>query len=301
MSQIISVSRRTDIPAYYSEWFIKRVRAGFCFVPNPYNPKQVTRVSLRAKDVKCFVFWTRNPRPLIPHLDELDRNGYKYYFLYTINGYPKEIEPSSPSVDESISTFKELSERIGKENVIWRYDPVVLSSITDEFWHRDNFEKQAASLQGFTDRCIISVIDDYAKTVRRMEKETPAYFSTKDVKFELDEYSSLLLFLAECAKLHEIEIRACCEEDDLSRYGIKPSSCIDPEIVKSLTGEHVKVARDKNQRKLCRCAKSKDIGVNNTCLRGCKYCYATSSDELAKANHAMHDPEFNSLLQNFDE
>ena len=166
---IVSVSRRTDIPAFYSEWFLNRVRQGWCLVPNPFNPNQVLRVTLAAAEVDAFVFWSRNPRPLMRYLDELDDMGCRYYFLFTLIGYPDRIDPGSPPLSLSIRTFQELSARVGPQRVIWRYDPIVLSGLSGTGFHESNFRLVAQELKGATGRCVISFVKPYRKARSRME------------------------------------------------------------------------------------------------------------------------------------
>jgi hypothetical protein len=158
---IISASRRTDIPAFYAEWMVNRVRAGFCTVPNPFNRHQVSCVSLRPEDVDAIVFWTRNPRPLIPRLGELDHCGLRYYFQFTILGYPRELDPKSPSVGAAVEAFKDLSGRLGPRRVIWRYDPLIFTSLTTAGFHRENYGRLAEALRGHTRRSVVSVVDIY--------------------------------------------------------------------------------------------------------------------------------------------
>jgi hypothetical protein len=172
---IISASRRTDIPAFYSEWFMNRIRAGYCTTINPFNRHQVARVSLRPNDVDVIVFWTKNPEPLIQHLEELDNCGFRYYFQYTLTGYPKAIEPSVPEPKKGISTFKKLADLIGPEKVIWRYDPIIISNRTDSDYHKKQIDHIARELEGFTHRLVISVVDEYRKAkinFDRLEKQS---------------------------------------------------------------------------------------------------------------------------------
>ena len=136
---IIGASRRTDIPAFYAEWMLHRLRAGYCTVANPYNRNQVSRISLRPEDVDAIVFWTRNPRPLMRYIPELDSQGYRYYFQFTILGYPREIDHKSPPAAAAVQTFRELSERLGPTRVIWHYDPIVFTGLTPPAFHRENF------------------------------------------------------------------------------------------------------------------------------------------------------------------
>jgi len=165
---IISASRRTDIPAFYSEWFMRRIRDGYCDVPHPFGTGHASRVSLKADDVDVIVFWTRNPRPLLRHLPELDRRGYRYYFLFTLMDNPRLLDPGTPPLVAAIATFTELSRLIGPEKVIWRYDPIVLSNLTPLPFHTDAFGRLAGLLRGLTARCIVSLLDVYRKLAGRV-------------------------------------------------------------------------------------------------------------------------------------
>lgn len=149
---IISASRRTDIPAFYAPWFLNRLGEGHVLVPNPFNPRSVSRVSLRPDAVDCIVFWTKNPAPMLPRLGEL--NGFKYYFQFTLNPYGKDIERNLPSIEERIETFRKLSEMIGKERVVWRYDPILINETYDTRFHREAFARLARKLSNHTERCM---------------------------------------------------------------------------------------------------------------------------------------------------
>ncbi len=285
----MSVSRRTDIPAFYAEWFINRVRAEYCVVVNPFNANQLSYVSLKPKDVIAFVFWTRNPQPLIKYLPELDKRKYKYYFQYTIIGYPKEIDPKCPSLDPAIKTFRELSKLIGKEKVIWRYDPILLSSKTPEQWHIKQVTSLMKALRGHTNRMVISFIDPYRKTKIRLERETSDSFKLPPDAFDAQAYNKIAEFTGKEAKKYGLEVQSCAEEIDLIKYGINHGKCIDGELISRITRSSFLFKKDPFQRKLCGCMVSKDIGVNNTCLFGCKYCYATSSLKIARDNFKKHN------------
>jgi hypothetical protein len=294
---IISASRRTDIPAFYAEWFVERTRAGFCTVPNPFNRAQVSVISLRPEDVAAIVFWTRNPRPLFPHLDELDRRGYRYYFQYTILDYPRALEAGTPPLEAALRTFCELSARIGPERVIWRYDPIVLSPATDVAFHLARYAEIARRLHGRTRRSVISVMDWYRKIERRMQAAAeqgipvPAGAVTSWPGFD-----DLMWGLAALAAAHEMEIVSCAEEIDLTRFGIAPGKCVDDELIRRLFGIEVEERKDSSQRPACGCVVSRDIGMYDSCLFGCQYCYATTSFQAARRHHAEHDPHSPSLL-----
>ena len=298
---IISASRRTDIPAFYARWFIQRVREGFCTVPNPYNPRQVSRVSLKPRDVDVIVFWTRNPVPLLPYLDELDGLGFRYYFQYTVLKNPRELDQNGPAFDQAVNTFQRLSQKIGPDRVIWRYDPIVFTDKTSTSFHRETFEEIAQKLRGYTHRSVISVMDFYRKTQKRMQEleknglKIQPFHNSADSRFD-----ALMSALASSAAKNGMEIVSCAEELDLSLYGIKPGKCVDDEYISRVFGMEVGHKKDPGQRKACGCVTSQDIGMYDSCLFGCQYCYATSSFERARINHAAHDPESPSLLGRYE-
>ncbi|HHT27052.1 MAG TPA: DUF1848 domain-containing protein, partial [Firmicutes bacterium] len=167
---IISVSRRTDIPAFFSDWFMAQVRAGYCFVPNPMRPSQVSKVSLLPEDVECMVFWSKSPAPLLRHLPELDARGFKYYFLFTLNGYPRILEPYLPDTSMLINSFVELAQTIGPAKVIWRYDPIIISAATPYQYHVQHFAYLAQELRGSTERVVVSIFDWYPFLKNRLQK-----------------------------------------------------------------------------------------------------------------------------------
>ncbi|MEJ5246826.1 MAG: DUF1848 domain-containing protein [Caldilinea sp.] len=294
---IISASRRTDIPAFYATWFMNRIRAGACTVPNPFNPRQVSRISLRPEDVDVIVFWTRNARPLMASLDELDARGYRYYFQYTILDYPRLWETKTPPVETAIETFRRLSERVGRERVIWRYDPLLFSSLTDAAFHRERFAWIAAQLRGYTERVVISVVDMYRKVRSRLRNRVAQGVTIPDQTPEsVPDFEGLMHSLVETATRCKMEIVSCAEELDLTGYGVQPSKCIDDALIARVFGLRLDLKKDPGQRDACGCVTSRDIGMYDSCLFGCQYCYATRSFARAAANYAAHDPESPSLL-----
>jgi DNA repair photolyase len=259
---IISASRRTDIPAFHSAWFMNCLRRGFVEVKNPYNPEQVSKVSLSPGEVESIVFWTKNPTPLLAHLKEIDKIGHRYSFLFTLNDYTKDLEPNVPSLNERIDKFIELSERIGPRRVVWRYDPIILSDQTGLDYHRRAFEGLCQKLGRHTHRVIVSLIDYYKKTRRNLKQ--------LDYEFDFDaaerpETDELLGDLAGMAKEQKLEIFTCAQERDYTGLGIPPGRCIEG------AGPYKK---DPSQRKHCRCTQSRDIGSYGTCKHACVYCYA---------------------------
>ncbi len=292
---IISASRRTDLPALYAEWLGARFRAGFCLVPNPMNARQVARVSLARPDVDAVVFWTRHARPAFPVLSWLEGRGYPYYFQYTILGYPRPLETRAPSLDVAVRTFRELAGRLPRGGVVWRYDPIVLGEAFPATWHRETFGRIASALEGATDTVVVSVIDWYARTRRRLGALN-GHGEGVDPEPAAPGLEALLAELARIAGDHGMRAEACAEPADLSPLGIGPARCVDHVRLARLYGLAVPEAKDKGQRPLCRCIASRDIGTPDTCTFGCAYCYATRGDELARARRREHDPTAPSLV-----
>lgn len=291
---IISASRRTDIPAFYSDWLMQRIRAGFCDVPNPINPAQVARISLRPEDVDAFVFWTRSPRALLARLPELDQAQYRYYFQYSLLNYGPPIEEHSPSLQTALETFRRLSSMLGPDRVIWRYDPIVFSNQTTVDFHLRNFERLAGALRQRTRRCVVSIWDEYRKLGKRLQLLASQGIQLhQPAACELDR---LMPQLAHIAAANGMELVSCAEDHDFNRYGIPKGKCIDNDLIARLFGVEVCPTKDPSQRPVCGCVKSRDIGAYNTCVLGCSYCYATSDFEKARANRLRHDPECCSLL-----
>jgi hypothetical protein len=291
---IISASRRTDIAAFYSTWFMNRVRAGFCTVPNPMNRKQISRISLAPEEVDAIVFWTRDPRPLLPCLAELEDRGFRYYFQFSLLGYPRLIDPKSPSLDIALDAFRRLSEKVGPDRVVWRYDPIVFSVLTPIEFHQEQYGRIAESLRGFTSRSVVSIVDRYRKLEGRLRalENTPAAFR----EVSPQEQHQLLERLATIARSKEMLIASCAEPEDWTSWGIRPGKCIDGALLNGLFQLSLDVKRDPSQRDACGCVASRDIGMYDSCLFGCSYCYATSSFERARKHYASQDSEAESLI-----
>lgn len=279
---ILSVSRRTDIPNYYSEWFFNRIKEGFLYVRNPMNIHQVSRINISPEVVDCIVFWTKNPEPMIDRLDELTE--YKYYFQFTLTGYGKDIECNVPhKKDKMISVFQELSKKIGSKNVIWRYDPIIFTKVYTPEYHINAWKQIAAALKGYTRKCVISFVDIYAKNKKNMEMLN---------SYELSEWE-LIEFIKEIVKIanaNDIAVASCAETIDLSMYGIEHNCCIDKKLIEDIVGCKIKAKKDRNQRIECGCVESIEIGTYNTCKNGCKYCYANDSWESVFSNCKAYDP-----------
>lgn len=285
---ILSVSRRTDIPALYSDWFFNRLREGFVCVRNPMNPRQVSRISLRREDVDGMVFWTKNPLPMMDGLHLLD--GYPYYFQFTLTSCGRDMECNVPPKGEVlIPAFRRLSELLGRHRVIWRYDPVLISETYTVDYHIRYFAKMAEMLGDYTEKCTFSFLDNYKNT-----KKTAPDIRTPD----LLERRILAEAFSCSAKKAGILLDTCAEEDDLSGFGISHASCIDAARLSRIAGVPIAAPPDKNQRKLCGCASAADIGAYNTCTNGCRYCYANYIPSEIRKNREKHDPHSPLLLGN---
>lgn len=277
---ILSVSRRTDIPAFYLDWFFNRIKEGFVLVRNPMNYHQVSKVILSPDVIDCIVFWTKDPRKIINRLDEL--KGYKYYFHITITPYDNKIERSIRNKEEIIESLKKLSEKIGKEKVIWRYDPIILSTDITIEDHIKNFESLASRLSNHTNVCTISFLDIYKKTERNMKT-----FNSIDMNDEI--MLEIGGKFAKIAEHYNLKINTCSEKIDLSSVGIDHAKCIDDNLISETIGCTLNIGKDKNQRDICGCVTSIDIGAYNTCKHQCLYCYANFSDTAVKNNIMKHD------------
>ncbi|MDR2026869.1 MAG: DUF1848 domain-containing protein, partial [Prevotellaceae bacterium] len=318
---IISASRSTDIPAFYAKWFINRLKAGYVIWYNPFN-QQPMYISFA--NCKAVVFWTKNPRPLIPYLKELDARNIHYYFQFTMNDYDKErFEPNVPPIEKRIETFKELSQLIGKEKVIWRFDPLV---ITPQLMPRDLLKRIwniGNQIKGYTDKLVFSFVDIniYRKVQANLVKET-AEFSKETIanaEFTVEQMNEIADGLAKCRDAWAkdgwlISLGTCAEKIDLEQYGIEHNCCIDGELMKKIFCKDMDLQyylsygklpdknslfvdeistkqinlKDKGQRKNCGCIISKDIGMYNTCPHNCIYCYANTSKETVLKNWELH-------------
>lgn len=286
--RVISISRRTDIPAFYTEWFMNRVRVGFCHWMNPFGG-QVYRVSLCPGDCLALVFWTRNAGPMLPHLGELRARGFYFYFHYTINGYPREIDPYSPSERAAVSAAQRLAEEIGPDLVMWRYDPVVFSSATPASYHLERFEALAAGLEGTTRRCYVSFLDLYGKTERNLRRLNE-HTGTRLRRPELEEQHELLARFMEIARTNGISVHVCCDEAPAD-LAIEQARCIDPGLIRRLRPDMDTRLKAVPSRPGCGCVQAVDIGAYDTCTFGCVYCYATNSREAALSRRRRHDPD----------
>ncbi len=249
--------------------------------------------------MSVVVFWTRNPRPLLPYLRELDDLGIRYYFQFTLMNNPREIDPYSPSLTTSLETFRRLVGHVGPRRVIWRYDPLVLSEKTNRKFHLDTFAQIASNLENLTHRCVISIVDDYRKVRSRMA------LLSKRPGFKVEGYlpSSHEVTLSGVQKIASdsgMQLTSCAEEIILSHIGIKPGKCIDDKYIRDIFDLSVTGKKDRGQREVCDCVESRDIGVYDTCILGCQYCYATTSFDQALSNYRAHDKQAPCIISSIE-
>lgn len=282
---IISASRRTDIPAFYSGWLVNRLRAGYVLTRNPMNYSRVSRIILSPEVVDCIVFWTKDPLNMLDKLDIIDDMGYRYYFQFTLTPYDRSVETGLRDKEEITRTFCELSGRIGKERVIWRYDPIILNDVYSPEYHREQFSRLCSRLGRYADQCVISFVDKYPKLRTDAIRE-----------ISMDEMAEIGRMISSVAGDFGVTVKACCEGSFLQAYGIGQAHCIDKTLIEKICGYSFSIKKDRNQRDSCGCYESVDIGAYNTCRNGCIYCYANFSDVSAANNVTRHDPQGELLI-----
>ncbi|WP_129677368.1 DUF1848 domain-containing protein [Candidatus Chloroploca sp. Khr17] len=295
---VLSVSYRTDIPAFYGDWFMQRVREGYVRYHNPYGPQVVT-VSLRSEDVRAIVFWSKHYGPFLRHLDELDRAGLACYFHYSLTGYTAErtthpLEERVPQPDQVIESFQALARHYSHKHVLWRYDPIIFTPLTDADWHRRTFRTLAQRLAGSTERCYFSFLDGYdkvARNTRKLPDSLRPYDPPQNEKLELAGE------LASIAEAHGIGLYTCAE-DFAVVPPIQRGACVDKELIDELwpDKQQHKLKLSPNRNK-CGCYDSRDIGAYDTCPHGCVYCYAVINRPLALKRYKEHDVEHDALIK----
>ena len=283
---IVSASYRSDIPAFYGVWFRQRLAEGTVWVANPYGGRPY-EVSLRAPACDGLVFWTRNLAPFRAALAEVAGYDLPFAVQYTITGYPRALEASVTDAEHSIAQMRWLAETYGPRVAVWRYDPVLLTSLTPPAWHRETFARLAEALSGATDEVVLSFAQIYAKTRTNLERAAGRHGFTWTDPTD-GEKQALLGDLAEIAAGQGLTA-TLCSQPDLPVSGLVPARCIDAQRLSDIAGRPI-AAKTKGNRPGCLCAESRDIGAYDTCPHGCTYCYAVRRPELAKRNHKAHDP-----------
>lgn len=282
---ILHTGMRTDIPAFYSEWFVNRLEEGFVMVRNPYNPIQVTKYNILPEVVDVIAFCTKNPAPFLPFMDRL--KGYGQYWFVTITPYGKEIEPKVPEKEKVMESFKELSQKVGINSIGWRYDPVFISEDYSLQRHIEDFEKMAAALYGYTNTCVISFIDLYQKVLRNFPE-------VREVKKE--ERILLAEEFVRIGKKYDMIIKSCAEGVELESYGVDCSGCMTVPVFEKAIDCSLSVPRVKGARAECGCLLGCDIGAYNTCGHLCRYCYANYDTKTVLRNMKNHNPKSPLLL-----
>ena len=283
---ILNTGARTDTVQYYSDWLLNRFSEGYVLTRNPLFPDNVTRYDLSPEKIDCVLFCSKNYAPVLPRLHEIT-DKYRTYFHYTITAYGKDVEPGVPSVEESIATLKKLCDAVGKNKIAWRYDPVLLTEKYTVRTHIETFSHMAEELAPFIDRCIFSFVETYKKLRTNMPELIPL---TEKDKREIAEA------LGKTAKDNGIYLQTCGTDESYAQFGIHSSGCATADILGKANGCEFRNLKHKGLRKGCHCIESRDIGAYDSCLNGCKYCYANKSPETAAANYKYHDPQSPLLL-----
>ncbi len=291
---IISASFRTDIPAFYGEWFRRRLDAGYCLVRNPYSGNAF-RVDLRRHLIDGFFFWTKNLGPFLPRLAILKERGYPFVVLYSITGYPRELEVSVVSAARAVEHMRLLAEEYGPKVPVWRYDPIAITSLTDFDWHRRNFEKLCRNVAGITDGVVISFAEIYKKTERNMNEAARQHNFTWENPGD-EKKRAFIRELNGMALAYDLRLSLCAQRPYLSE-GVSDARCMDGDRLSQVSGFPVKTRTPGHRGKQCACHESRDIGSYDTCPHGCAYCYAVRNRKLARDRYRKHDPRSEYLFE----
>lgn len=283
---ILNTGGRTDTVQYYTEWLLNRFSEGYVLTRNPLFPNKISRYELTPDKVDCVVFCSKNYKPILPRLHEIT-DRFNTYFHYTITAYGRDIEPGVPSINESMETLSELSRLVGSRRVSWRYDPVLLTRDYTIERHMETFERMARVLAPHIDRCIFSFVEIYKKLEFNMPELIP---------LSVEDMEELARGLGTIAAKYGIRIQTCGTNGDFSRYGIHSSGCTTLDILGEANGITFRNMKHKGMRHGCHCIESRDIGAYDTCMNGCKYCYANKTPQKAFENFKLHDPASPLLL-----
>ena len=283
---IINTGGRTDTVQYYTDWLLRRFSEGYVLSRNPLFPNKITRYELTPDKVDCVVFCSKNYKPILPRLHEITER-FNTYFHYTITAYGKDIEPGVPSIEESMQTLIALSKQVGKQRIAWRYDPVLLTKKYTISRHMETFEQMAKNLAPYIDRCIFSFVEMYKK----LETNMPEIILLSEA-----DRNALAHGFGTIANKYGIYMQTCGTDCDYARYGIHASGCMTLAILGQANGILFKNLKHKGTRQGCHCIESRDIGAYDTCLNGCKYCYANKNPHKAFENYKYHDPASPILL-----
>ncbi len=277
---IINTGNRTDIPAYFSQWFYNRIKERYVLTRNPYYENQIIKYDLTPELVDIICFCTKNPEPMLSRLEEISM--FKQFWFVTITPYGRKIEPNVPDKFLVINSLKTLSDRYGINSVVWRYDPIFLNEKYTVKTHIDTFEKMAKELCGYVNKCVLSFIDLYVKTKKNFN-------GVKEV--EKNEQETLVKEFVKVGKKYNIKIVTCCENGDLEKFDVDVSGCMTKSVLEKAIGHTLDIPKSiKNSREGCQCLLGNDIGMYNTCGHGCLYCYANYDMKIVENNIKMHNP-----------
>ncbi|MBE6350429.1 MAG: DUF1848 domain-containing protein [Spirochaetaceae bacterium] len=288
---ILNTGARTDTVHYFSQWLLKRFQEGYVLSRNPLYPDKVTRYELTPEKIDAVLFCSKNYKPILPHIKTIS-DKFNTYFHYTITAYGKDIEPGVPSIQESIETLKRLSCIVGKEKISWRYDPILLTKKYTIETHKLTFDMMAKEIAPYVNNCIFS----FVKIYKKIELALPELIPFSEEAMEI-----IAKDLGKIAQNYNLPIQTCGTNKDFTQYGIAQSGCTTLGILEKANGISFKKLKHNGFRNGCHCIESRDIGFYNTCLSGCKYCYANKNHQLAKENYALHNPDSPLLLGNLKE
>lgn len=280
---ILFASGRTDIPAFYSNWFINRIKVGFVDVRNPFNQKLVSRIYF--SDVDLIMFCSKNPLPMINKLDILK---VPVLFHVTITPYGKDVEPNIPDKRLIIDGVKKLSLVLSIDNVVVRYDPIFLSDKYNVDYHIKAFDKLCKNLNGYVNKIIVSFMDEYKNV--RSNKNILKYRA-----FTREDYKKIGEAFSKSAMDNGMSVQTCFEDEDLTQYGFVKGECLSHELAYILTGKKFKSSNVRKEKK-CECVQMVDIGDYNSCMHMCKYCYANYDEKVVSSNFERHDDNSSLLI-----
>lgn len=286
---ILNVSGRTDIVAFYTDWFMNRYHEGFVDVRNPFNHNLVSRIDF--SDVDAILFCTKNPIPILNKINEINK---PIIFHVTLTPYKKDIEPNVPPKGEIVEAIKKLSKIIGKDNLVIRYDPIFISAKYTLDYHIKAFENLCSLLDGYVSKILISFLDDY-KNVRKNEK----VLNFKEL--EESDYKAIGENFSASALKHHMIVHTCFEDRNLTEYGFSKDECLSRELAYKLTGKVYKKEWKARKEGKCHCIQMVDIGVYNSCKHFCKYCYANYDEKQVQDNFINHDPNSSLLVGKLNE
>lgn len=287
---ILNTGSRTDIPAYYSDWFYNRIKEGYVLSRNPFYPTQITKYLLNPEVIDMIVFCTKNPSPMLRRLSLL--SSFDTFWFVTITPYGTEIEPHVPSVESVITSFQKLSRQVGKDRISWRYDPIFVTDRYSVSYHIDQFRQMAKALSGYTEQCVVSFIDLYEKTKRNFSEARMVTSA---------EQEAIVAAFSETATEYKLQIHLCCENISLIRKNVDADGCMSKAVLEKALGCKLQTPQKKMARKECSCLLGADIGAYNTCGHGCLYCYANYDSTTVAKNRKLHDPASPLLIGNLSE